>query len=92
MSAHNPLLHEIRTLVEGIAGPSRTPTLAGPETRLSDGYWLDSVELLEVLIACETKFGVVFDERRDFEDGSLDTLGTLTSLVRSKLPAAESNL
>lgn len=92
MTVQDPLLEEIRAIIERIAGPSRTPTHVGPETRLTEGYWLDSVELLEVLIACETRLGVVFDDRRDFEGATLDTLDTLTRLVRSKLPAPRSNL
>jgi acyl carrier protein len=86
MNAEPDRVHdEIRRLVEDIAGASRKPAHAGPETRLTEGYWLDSIELLELMIACETRFGVVFDERRDFENGALDTLGSLTRLVRSKL-------
>jgi acyl carrier protein len=86
---HDPLLESIRSLVERVAGPSRTPLHAGPDTRLTEGYWLDSVELLELVIACESRFGITFDDTRDFENGNLKTLGTLTHLVRSKLPAAE---
>jgi acyl carrier protein len=85
MCAEDRLGDEIRALVEHVAGASRTPPQAGPETRLTEGYWLDSVELLELMIACEAKFDVVFDERRDFENGALETLGSLTDLVRSKL-------
>jgi acyl carrier protein len=86
VSARDPVLDAIRALVERVAGPSRTPAHAGPDTRLTEGYWLDSVELLEVLIACETEFGIAFHDTQDFESGALDTLGTFTHLVRSKLP------
>jgi acyl carrier protein len=86
MSGRDPVLDEIRALVERIAGPSRTPANAGPETRLTEGYWLDSVELLEVLIACEVAFGIAFHDTRDFDGGAFETLGTFTHLVRSKLP------
>jgi acyl carrier protein len=86
VSARDPVLDAIRALVERVAGPSRTPAEAGPETRLTEGYWLDSVELLEVLIACESEFGIAFHDTCDFENGALDTLGTFTYLVRSKLP------
>jgi acyl carrier protein len=86
VSTHDQLLDAIRSLVERIVGPGRTPANSGRETRLGDGFWLDSVELLEVVIACENEFGIVFDEARDLEGGALETLGTLTDLVRSKLP------
>jgi hypothetical protein len=42
--------------------------------------------LLEVLIACEAAFGIAFHDTRDFDGGALETLGTFTHLVRSKLP------
>jgi acyl carrier protein len=84
---HEALLQSIRSLVERVAGPSRSPLHAGPDTRLAEGYWLDSVELLELVISCESRFGITFDEARDFENGNLSTLGTLTHLVQSKLSA-----
>ena len=83
---HDALLESVRSLVEHVAGPSRTPPQADPETRLTEGYWLDSIELLELVIACESRFGIAFDNTRDFENGNLLTLGSLTHLVRSKLP------
>ena len=86
VSARDPVLDATRALVERIAGPGRIPPDAGLETRLGDGYWLDSIELLEVLVACESEFGIVFDEARDLDAGSLETLGTLTALIRSKQP------
>jgi acyl carrier protein len=88
MNTQDRLLDAIRAIVERIAGASRTPEHAGPDTRLADGYWLDSVELLEVIISCETSFGVAFDAAHDFDRGTLATLGTLTELVRAKLPSA----
>ena len=86
MITRDPLLDATRAVVGRIAGPSRTPPDPGPETRLGEEYWLDSVELLEVLVACENEFGIVFDDVRDLEAGALDTLGTLTNLIRSKRP------
>jgi len=87
VTTRDPLLEATRAVVERVAGPSRVPPGPGPETRLSDGYWLDSVDLLEVLVACENEFGIVFDEVRDLDVASIETLGTLTNLIRSKLRA-----
>lgn len=84
MSIDDPLLDRVRRLVERIAGPTRVPRDSGPDARLAEEYWLDSVELLEVLIACEQEFGVVFDGPRDLQPGALDTLGALARLVRAK--------
>ena len=84
--SRDPLLAKVRGIVEKIAR-HRAPCVVGPDTRLAEDYWLDSVEMLDVVIACEIAFGVAFDDRTDFESGSLSTLGTLTELLRSKLAA-----
>jgi acyl carrier protein len=87
VSASDPVLDAMRSIVARVAGPSRTLAENGPETQLSDGgFWLDSVELLEVVVACETEFGIVFDATRDLTRETLATLGTLAELVRSKRP------
>jgi acyl carrier protein len=84
--SRDPLFAQVRAIVNRIAA-HRVPALVGRDTRLSEDYWLDSVEMLEVVIACETELGVAFDERGDFDSGFLTTLGTLTELLRSKLAA-----
>ena len=87
MSEPDRLLDATRALVLRIAGPSRAPAHSGPDTRLAEGgFWLDSVELLEVVVACETEFGIVFDAARDLTGESLETLGDLVELVRTKQP------
>lgn len=88
MSVPDPLFEAVRALVERIAGPSRVPAHGARDARLTEGYWLDSVELLEVLVACEATFGIAFDDTRDVD--ALDTLGSLTTLVRSKLAVPRS--
>jgi len=51
------VLPRVLSVVSRIAGPGRTPPDAGPGTGLSGpGYWLDSVDLLEVVLACEREF------------------------------------
>ena len=87
MSHDADLLAATRAIIERIAGPSRTPPGIGPETPLADGLWLDSIELLEVVVACESEFGIVFDEANDLQSGVFDTLGTLTDLIRVKRAA-----
>jgi acyl carrier protein len=84
--SRDPLFDRTRALVERVVGPGRMLSEPGPDTRLNEEYLLDSVELLEVLVACEGEFGIVFEESRDFDDGSLQTLGTLANLIRSKQP------
>lgn len=81
------LLPRVLAIVERVAGRDRTPADAGPDTPLADGFWLDSVETLDVIVACESDFGIVFDAAGDFGDETFRTLGTLTDLVRRRLDA-----
>jgi acyl carrier protein len=85
MSESDALLDTTRALVARIAGPGRVPANSNHETQLSEGgFWLDSVELLEVVVACEEEFGITFDASRDLVDGALETLGSLTGLICAK--------
>jgi acyl carrier protein len=80
-------LEAVQLVVARIAGAHRSPPGAGPDTPLTDGgFWLDSVHLLETILACEESFGVVFDPETDFSDRTLKTVRTLFDLVRSKRP------
>jgi acyl carrier protein len=48
--------------VRRIAGPSRTPADAGPDTPLTEGgFELDSVEILELIVATELAFDIEID-------------------------------
>ena len=79
------VLDRVQALVVGIAGPDRTPPDAGPDTALIDGgFWLDSVSLLEVIIACEAEFDVVLEPETDFTDQTLATTRALCMLIRAK--------
>ena len=78
-------LERVQAIVTLVAGPDRSPPDAGPDTRLSDGgFWLDSVAVLEAIIACEAEFGVVFEPETDFTEQSLSTVRTLFSLIQAK--------
>jgi len=69
------------------AGPTRTPPGAGPDTPLGGGgFWLDSVDLVEVIVACETEFAVTFDGETDLTMEALGTARTLADLILSKGP------
>jgi len=81
------LLPAVADLVAQVVGPGRTPERVDRETRLAQDYWLDSIELLEVLMACERAFAVRFDEQRDLSPGTLDTLGSLVDLVAARRAA-----
>jgi acyl carrier protein len=84
MSVQEAEFEAIRTIVARVAGPGRIPESVSRETRLGKGYLLDSVEMLDVVIACETEFDIAFGEQ-DLKPSSFETLGSLTDLVRSKV-------
>ena len=89
MTLPGALLDAMRALVTRVAGPSRAPAESGPDTPLSeDGFWLDSVEMLEVVVACESEFGITFDATRDFVGDAFATLGTLGALPVDQRAAA----
>jgi acyl carrier protein len=73
-------------IVAEIAGPGRTPADLGPHTPLRDGgVWLDSVALLELIVASEAEFAVSFDPMSDFGDGALATVGSLGAVIDRRL-------
>jgi acyl carrier protein len=83
----DPVLDRILELAAGLAA-SRRPVSPGPETVLVDGgFWLDSLALLELLVACEETFGVCLDPA-DLTPSGLRTAGGLAALVSSRLSEA----
>ncbi len=77
-------------IVADVAGPGRTPADLGPDTALRDGgVWLDSVGLLELIVAAEAEFQVSFDPASDFGDAALSTVGSLGDVIarRQREPA-----
>jgi acyl carrier protein len=84
----DPILERVQAIVAAIAGPERTPDGAGPDTPLGDtGYWLDSVDVLEVILACEREFGTVFEAGADLTADTLSSPRGLADLIRSKTSA-----
>jgi len=78
-------LERVQAIVALIAGPHQSPPDAGPDTPLGEGgFWLDSVSLLEVIIACETEFETVFDPEADLTEESLRTVRSLFRLIQTK--------
>ena len=92
MTDRDAVLARLRVIVARVVGPRRTPP-AALSTDLhpgEGGWWLDSLELLEVIVACEAEFQITFEPARDLLGGALETLGTLAALIRSKDPRASS--
>lgn len=81
------LPERVRQVVARIAGPARTPPDAGPDTPLAaGGFWLDSVDLVEVIVACEEEFAVAFEGESDLTADALRTVRALADLILSKRP------
>jgi len=72
------LPERVRQVVARVAGPD-TPLGAG-------GSWLDSVDLVEVIVACEEEFAVTFDGESDLTAEALSTVRSLADLILSKGP------
>jgi acyl carrier protein len=84
VTASNELVGAVRGVVERVSGEDRARPLADRDTRLADGYWLDSVDLFKLVLACETEFDVAFDADEDFSPRTFETLGTLANLIHRK--------
>jgi acyl carrier protein len=79
------ILDRLEKLVRELAGPARASGPLDAATPLRDGgLWLDSVALLELVVAVEREFGVDF-EPADLSDSSLQTLGSLADVIERRL-------
>jgi acyl carrier protein len=76
------VLDRVMRIIVSVAGPSRTPPGAGPDTPLwTDGFWLDSIALLQIAVACEAEFG--FDPTSEIPPDAPVTARALAALVES---------
>jgi acyl carrier protein len=79
------VLERVQQIIVRIAGAARTPAGAGPDTPLGEGgFWLDSVDFVEVVIACEAEFSVTFAGELDLTPETLRSSRTLGDLILSK--------
>ena len=86
MTGVEPTIERVRAIIQEIVGPSRMPVGVDADTPLNDGVWLDSVEMLELILACEREFGIVFDGGGQLAPEALATVGSLANLVHTRLP------
>jgi len=76
------VLQRVKAIVMRIAGPARAPERVGEDTGLGeDGLWLDSLDLFEVILACEEEFGVRLDVDADTLAVALRTVRGLADLI-----------
>jgi acyl carrier protein len=72
-------------IVTEIAGPNRRPADPGARTRLSGGgFWLDSIDLLELMLACDQAFGPVFGAKAGPTMAHVETVGDLVTLIEER--------
>jgi acyl carrier protein len=80
------ILDRVRRIVAEISGAQRTPPGAGAHTPLGeDGFWLDSIDFLEIVVACQEVFGTEFDPESDLTADNLRTVGSLAAMIAAKL-------
>jgi acyl carrier protein len=78
------IVRVVAELAERVAG-SRRPAAPTAATPLGEGgFWLESIALLELVLACEERFGVTFDPDVDLTSGALATVGSLAELIRRR--------
>lgn len=79
------ILPRVLEIVCQIAGPNRTPPDPGPETRLwGGGFWLDSIDLLELMLGCDDAFGAVFDGPGGSAMAQVSTVGDLVTVIAER--------
>ena len=79
------VVERLCAIVARVVGARRVPADVGAGTVLRDGgLWLDSMELLQVVIACEAQFGITFKPAEDLLGDGLETLGTLAGVIRRR--------
>jgi acyl carrier protein len=79
----DPVLERLRALIT--SARRSAPTDVHPDTRLDDhGVGLDSLELFQLLVACEREFDLTFDPRLDLTPATLATVGSLAERIRVK--------
>lgn len=85
---NDPILDRVLAITVSLSGPGRTPPDADPDTPLGDeGFWLDSLDLLDLIVACENEFATVLDEASGLREDALVSARTLASVIRTQVDA-----
>ncbi len=84
--APQSILARVLAIAGTIAGPNRTPPDAGPSTPLwNGGFWLDSLDLMDLMLACDAAFGPVFDGRCGAAIADTLTAGELAAAIEARM-------
>jgi len=85
VTAEDPLLPRVWRALAGIVGAERVPAEQRADVPLgSNGFWLDSIDFMDAILACEEVFGICFNLETDFDTSRLRTVGDLVTLVRDR--------
>ena len=78
-------LARVLDIVSQIAGPNRMPIDPGASTRLwGGGFWLDSIDLIELMLACDAAFGPVFASMPPSVMADIKTVGDLAAVIEAR--------
>ena len=98
MSLDRPLssdsiLARVLSIISEIAGPNRTPPDAGRSTRLwNGGFWLDSIDLIDLMLACDAAFGTVFEGPSGASIADTRTVGDLVAVIEARSRTLDSKI
>lgn len=85
MTAPDPVLLRVWKTLADLVGPERAPD--GPSAACPlgpGGFWLDSIDFFDAVLACEDAFGITLELETDFDTSQLRTVGDLVALVRNR--------
>ncbi len=81
-ASRDAIRRRVLVILARIAGPNRTPADPDPATPLWEGgFWLDSIDLLDLVLECDAAFGPVFARAPSSAIGALRTVGDLVAFI-----------
>jgi acyl carrier protein len=78
-----PILQRTIDIVRRAAGLGPDEPIRADTGLVGSGLWLDSVAVLEVIMAIEKEFGIQLDRTVLSREGTLATVGSLAGVVQS---------
>jgi acyl carrier protein len=81
-----PSSERIIHIVRQAAGLPINEPITADTGLVGSGLWLDSVAVLEVLVALEKEYKIELDRTKLSQGDALKTVGTLTNVIRSLTP------